>query len=334
MKFGVDVSFHKGYPNWSQAKGSVSFAILGVTELFNGIDVTFNHNYEGCKANGIPVGAYSYSYAHNGRESRAYADLIVRHLGGRPLELPIFLDLEEKFQESYSDSLKTDIIENFREGIEAGGYVFGGIYCNLNWYRNFIPAYAKEKYPFWLASYPIEDNGIMYEKLRPYARDLAGWHYSQNGRVPGFGSESVDMDVWYADIPEAGEYAPVMTDERPMVSYGSVGIPVEQLQILLNKEWANLAVDGVFGYQTRKAVEFYQASHGLTADGIVGPLTWASLLGGKEPSDKPGKTAVELAREVLDGLWDNGEERKKRLTEAGYDYDAVQREVNYLLEDV
>lgn len=40
------------------------------------------------------------------------------------------------------------------------------------------------------------------------------------------------------------------------------------------------------------------------------------------------KSAKELAREVVEGKWGNGQERKDRLTKAGYDYDEVQREVN------
>ena len=42
------------------------------------------------------------------------------------------------------------------------------------------------------------------------------------------------------------------------------------------------------------------------------------------------KTVTQLAREVLRGKWGNGADRKKRLTEAGYDYAAVQKEVNRL----
>ena len=38
-----------------------------------------------------------------------------------------------------------------------------------------------------------------------------------------------------------------------------------------------------------------------------------------------------LAREVIRGLWGNGSERKRRLTEAVYDYQAVQNRVNELL---
>ena len=46
--------------------------------------------------------------------------------------------------------------------------------------------------------------------------------------------------------------------------------------------------------------------------------------------DAEGKTITQLAREVLRGKWGNGAERKKKLTAAGYDYKAVQTEVNRL----
>lgn len=38
-----------------------------------------------------------------------------------------------------------------------------------------------------------------------------------------------------------------------------------------------------------------------------------------------------LAKEVIQGLWGNGEERRQRLEDYGYDYDEVQRKVNELL---
>lgn len=52
----------------------------------------------------------------------------------------------------------------------------------------------------------------------------------------------------------------------------------------------------------------------------------------KVGSAEPLKTTEELAREVIAGKWGNGPDRKKRLTDAGYDYDAVQREVNRMLK--
>ena len=44
-----------------------------------------------------------------------------------------------------------------------------------------------------------------------------------------------------------------------------------------------------------------------------------------------GKTIDQLAREVISGKWGNGEERKRRLTNARYDYKAVQKRVNSML---
>ena len=45
------------------------------------------------------------------------------------------------------------------------------------------------------------------------------------------------------------------------------------------------------------------------------------------------KTVAELAQEVLNGKWGNGDERRKRLTQAGYDYNAVQSKVNKLTKN-
>lgn len=43
------------------------------------------------------------------------------------------------------------------------------------------------------------------------------------------------------------------------------------------------------------------------------------------------KSVDELVREVIQGLWGNGQDRKNRLTAARYDYSAVQKRVNELL---
>ncbi len=50
-------------------------------------------------------------------------------------------------------------------------------------------------------------------------------------------------------------------------------------------------------------------------------------------ADAPAKKSVdELAREVIAGKWGNGATRKQKLTDAGYDYSAVQKRVNELLK--
>jgi hypothetical protein len=47
-----------------------------------------------------------------------------------------------------------------------------------------------------------------------------------------------------------------------------------------------------------------------------------------EPPKETVKTNDEIAREVINGLWGNGNERKEKLTAAGYDYSAIQAKVN------
>ena len=44
-------------------------------------------------------------------------------------------------------------------------------------------------------------------------------------------------------------------------------------------EKVGTTADGIFGYNTERAVKNYQSARGLSADGIVGKNTWTRLLG-------------------------------------------------------
>lgn len=68
----------------------------------------------------------------------------------------------------------------------------------------------------------------------------------------------------------------------PQLSYGLTGESVKALQILLSGRGCNGDMhkpDGIFGPNTLGAVKLYQKKEGLEADGVVGPITWAKLLG-------------------------------------------------------
>jgi peptidoglycan hydrolase-like protein with peptidoglycan-binding domain len=65
-----------------------------------------------------------------------------------------------------------------------------------------------------------------------------------------------------------------------MICKGMNGADVTVLQALLVAHGYTLnAVNGVFDASTDKAVRKYQEDNGLTVDGVVGPQTWAKLLG-------------------------------------------------------
>lgn len=61
------------------------------------------------------------------------------------------------------------------------------------------------------------------------------------------------------------------------------------------------------------------------------PVPNLPLYSTSKPATKPKKSINTVAKEVIRGDWGNGDERKRRLTEAGYDYNAVQAAVNKLL---
>ncbi len=76
---------------------------------------------------------------------------------------------------------------------------------------------------------------------------------------------------------------------NPVLKKGADGPAVKRLQKALNAANQAVAVDGDFGNGTKRAVMAFQAAHGLEADGIVGPATWAALgAGGARGAQGPG----------------------------------------------
>lgn len=78
---------------------------------------------------------------------------------------------------------------------------------------------------------------------------------------------------------------------------------------------------------------FFQYTSTGRVDGINGDVDLNNYLGDVEltapkPSPLDKKSNEEMANEVIQGKWGNGDERKKRLEAAGYDYNAIQKIVN------
>lgn len=68
--------------------------------------------------------------------------------------------------------------------------------------------------------------------------------------------------------------------QRDTIRRGAKGPTVVEAQGLLIRAGYSLhkhGADGSFGAETEAAVRAFQQAHGLTADGIVGPKTWAAL---------------------------------------------------------
>lgn len=64
----------------------------------------------------------------------------------------------------------------------------------------------------------------------------------------------------------------------PTLRNGATGNFAYLLQYILNQNGYNIAVDGIFGANTLRAVTEFQTVNGLSADGVVGSETWRTLL--------------------------------------------------------
>lgn len=197
---GIDVSSWQGKPDWPKVSNSgVKFAILRIHQK-SGVDTSFEHNYKGCKSNGILIGGYKYSYALTSAQAIEEAENVISVLGGRGLDFPVFYDLEWSQQRNLGKQAIENIAVAFLTRIKKAGYKVG-IYCNLDWYNNVLSDVLKQ-YDCWIARYPANDNGSVQERLRPNVG--VGWQYSSKGKVSGI-SGNVDMDVFYKDYRDSNQ---------------------------------------------------------------------------------------------------------------------------------
>jgi len=100
-----------------------------------------------------------------------------------------------------------------------------------------------------------------------------------NGKIVNRPSDGIERPQPAAllFIPKGDEK--VRLNINRLLRIGTRGSDVRELQMALNSLGYNAGpVDGIFGRMTREAVTSFQAQHGLTVDGIVGPRTVNKLL--------------------------------------------------------
>lgn len=267
MLKGIDVSKWQGNIDWKAVKSkSVEFSIVraGYGREKSQIDRKFEANYSGCKAAGIPVGAYWYNYATDVEGAKLEAQACIAALKGKQFEFPIYYDIEEKATLETGKENVSAIARTFCEALEKAGY-FVGIYSMKSALDSYFTDEVKKAYTVWLAHVGVERSS--------YSGSYDMWQYSWKGAVEGIKGD-VDLDYCYKDFPK------IIKDA------------------------------GLNGYKKAAAAAPSPAPK----------------------KEAPKKTVDQLAREVLDGKWGNGQVRIDKLTKAGYNYAAVQKKVDQLAE--
>lgn len=123
---------------------------------------------------------------------------------------------------------------------------------------------------------------------------------SKNG--PGFWAPKATVVGWrkhnryVAGVNITGKPTPPPPAAWPTLKSGSTGFRVTVLQHQLKQRGKSLAVDGSFGPGTLSAVKSFQSGAGLSADGVVGPKTWAKVVVVVKSADKgEGVKAAQVA---------------------------------------
>ena len=138
---GIDVSHFQGNIDWNKVKGNIDFAILRLGWIGNNnnhtLDTKFETYYNACKSVGIPIGVYVYNYCNSQNTAKSGAEWTVNQLKDKGIDLPIYIDMEDRSIENLGKDKLTSICIAFNTVIENAGY-WAGVYANLNWYTNYL----------------------------------------------------------------------------------------------------------------------------------------------------------------------------------------------------
>ena len=321
----IDVSEHQGKIDWEKVKGNIDGAILrcgyGMDQT-NQDDEQWKRNLSECERLGIPVGVYLYSYANTEAKAKSELSHILRLIKGHKFQLPIFIDLEQ----SGTESMAKKTAQIVCDGLKSAGYT-PGIYANLNWWTNYLKGVSG--YRKWIAHYTSGS-------ADKYKNGYDGWQYSSSGKVSGI-SGNCDMNYWYAEFESSaggggsssstpagstldlvvgvmqGKYGNGDARKNALGSrYGEVQDMINHISTASASTLASEVKAGKYGNgETRKIV---LGSRYNEVQKIV--------------NGSSKKSVSAIADEVIAGKWGNGNYRKNKLQAAGYDYNAVQAEVN------
>lgn len=193
---GIDVSHWNGDIKWKTVAGSgIEFAMLKCMNESNQMDRCFEANYQGCIKSGIYVGVYIYVAATTKYMAETVIDKLLEILRNRKIKYGVWLDVEDSRLRKIDPKDLTGIVDFMLKKLNDAGYT-AGVYCNYNWYQ---AIFKGTPYLFWIARYPIEDDGSLHPQLDPGS--VACWQYSSHGTVNGI-SGHVDLDLAKEDISQ------------------------------------------------------------------------------------------------------------------------------------
>ena len=175
-----------------------------------------------------------------------------------------------------------------------------GMKCGSSWKGKSVNMRTKEEYIVGTLT-TIRDNFRVYDSMEDGVKGYYDFisvkrysnlktattpqMYAERLKADGYATSSTyvntlmntvrkwDLDKWDANNPVTD----TIKDTKPTLKIGSKGDYVVIAQGRLVVAGYDIVVDGNFGPKTKQAVIQFQKDHGLVADGVIGPKTWAKL---------------------------------------------------------
>lgn len=213
-----------------------------------------------------------------------------------------------------------------------------------------IGMYVEEKDRSWCTSSPANDHRaitieVASDTSEPYAVTPAAYNSLINLLVDICKRNNIKELKWKADKKLIGQVDKQnMTVHRWFANKSCPGEYLYSRHGQIAKEVNERLKSGTTTDETAtKANVLYKVQVGAFANKANAEAIKDKLIGAgfpaiiveankqSAPAPAPKKSNEEIAKEILAGEWGNGDERKQKLEDAGYDYEAVQKIVNSMI---
>lgn len=279
IREGIDVSkWQSGKMNYVAAKkAGIEFVFIrigcGKTK-----DKFFEQDYAAAKAAGLKVGAYFYTVGKVETDSTADATRVLGWLDNRKLDFPVAYDVEDNKQRGTGrKKINSQMYNAFKDKIEEGGIYDAILYTGEYFFNNFFDK-AIVADDLWIAKYS--------SKMPQVGRQVAIWQFSSDEIDTTYWKGKLDRNRMYIDSFQGSRTPQKTTTDNPYpvptrnlkrTLIMMKGNDVRWLQTELSNRGYNIAIDGVFGDETKRCVLDFQKENGLLVDGIVGSATRYAL---------------------------------------------------------
>mgnify|MGYP001285112990 CR=1 FL=1 len=210
---GPDVSFYQDDPqtpqgiDFAQMRASTNFVIIRAGQNL-WVDSDFKANWREAKIAGLARG--SYWFYDSRADPKKQADLWVQQFGSDFGELPLFADLEERYNGRFKGWKNWYTFLERVKVLVPQKEIF--IYTAYYYWLEFAPNPTTQaanleyfhKYPLWIANYGAAEPLVP----KPWAKnEWLFWQYTSKGNGKPYGVESLNIDLNYFN----GDFAAFLT---------------------------------------------------------------------------------------------------------------------------